>query len=608
MPVNKNITKLIILITVAALVLAGRFLFIDAPTAVLLITKFGYCAVAMTCAGFVVLLARQLPAMNGIVNLCKRHRTGLICVLLAGAYFQVQEPREFKVLFDEFVISGVARNMHFDREATYSEGAHYFDGRLIVMKSGVDKRPFLFPFVVSLAHDLTGYRPQNVFYVNACMAVVLLLLVYVFGFTCGGTRLGCLGVLLLTGLPLVAQNATGGGYELMNLVMILSLCLLGSIYYRSPGTQGLDLFILAAVLLAQVRYESILYVLVVPAAVACKWCQEKRITLTWMAAISPAMLLMPLAANRVFTSNASFYQTQPGQKFLSVHYFLDNARVAMYYLFNPSFDSTNSVLLSALGLFGAAFFLLLAGQKMKQWFLQRTGDVVLFFVFIVTCVNTFVTLCMFWGHWNDPIISRFSLPLQLLMALLTLRVSREFLKSRPLPKWALVLAGMWIVLFAAPASARHYDTNHCITGREYAWFLGYLADKDPETTLTVAASNLGPILYNMPSISIYTAKQSPWKVKACLDDGIYRNVFVLQRFVMDFKSGKYVETGPQLLGDGFKLEPIAEKRFYWDTISRISRIVDVDIAKVPRPPASKQKETDFDNDHDRIMYLLNKFP
>jgi hypothetical protein len=606
MPSKKNIIKLIILTTVVALVLALRFFTINQFTAWRLVIQYGYWTVAITFATFAILLARQLPAAGEILKLCKAHRAGLLCVLLAGAYFQAHEPREFKVLFDEFVISGVARNMHFDREPTYPARAHYFDGRLIIMYSGLDKRPFFFPFIISLAHDLTGYRPENVFYVNAGVAVTLLLLVYAFGFALGGPRLGCLGVLLLAGLPLIAQNATGGGFDLMNLAMILALYFAGRFYYRSPGAQGLNIFILTAVLLAQVRYESILYALVVPILVICKWRVEKRITLPWMAAISPVLLLTPLLVNKIFLSNPAFFQTRPGQEFLSTHYLSDNAAKAMFYLFYPSYDSTSSVLLSVAGLFGIAFFVFFSAKKIRQWYLQRSEDLVLFLTFVVTCINTVVALCVFWGDWDDPMVSRFSLPLQLLMVLLTLRVAVEFVKSRPLPKWTLVVAGMWIVLFAAPASARLYQTNHIITAREYSWLSEYLSHKDPASTLTIAGSCLGPILYNMPAISIESAKIARWQIKTCLDEGIYREIIVFQRFRMDYQLGKYTEEGPTQLGDGFKLETIAEKKFHSDMISRISRLVDVDMTNVHAPDNLVKKP--IKNEDDLVNDLVSKLP
>jgi hypothetical protein len=591
-------------------VLGARFWMITPPKATLLIVKYGYWAVALTFAGFAVLLANQLLAGGGLWKRCQAHRTGLLCVLLAGVYFQVHEPREFKVLFDEFVISGVARNMHFDREATFPTRAHYIYGRLLMMASSVDKRPFFFPFLISLVHDFTGYRAENVFYLNACMAVILLLLVYAFGFTHGGTRLGCLGVLLLAGLPLIAQNATDGGYELANLVMILTLYFLGSIYYRSSGTKGLDLFIMAAALLSQVRYESALYVFVVAAVVLCKWVQERQITLTWAAVISPVMFLMPLLVNQIQTANPGFYQTKPGQAFLSFHYFRDNASVAMYYLFDPNFDSTNSVLLSVFGLFGVAFFIFLTGKKIRQWLAQRKEEVVLFFVFFATCISTLVVLCVFWGHWDDPMVARFSLPLQLLMVILALRVAAEFLKFRPLPKWILILAGMWMGLFAVPASARLWQTDNMITAREYRWLFEYLSHKDPTTTLTISGSVLGPILHGMPTISILDAQRSRWQLKTCLSKNIYREIIVIQRFKLDYDTGKFVESGPRELGDGFKLETVAEQRFRPDMISRISRMVDVDLAKVPAPPGfeEEEKKEHFADESALVKHMVLELP
>jgi hypothetical protein len=607
MPFNRDIFKAITVIAAAALVLGARFFIIEPLTAVAWITKYGYWAVALTFIWFAVLSVKQLPAKEEVLKLGKAHRAGLLCVLLAGVFFQVHEPREFKILYDEFAISGVARNMHFDREATYPGRAHYFDGHLIVSACGVDKRPCFFPFLISLVHDLTGYRPENVFYLNAGLAVILLLLVYAFGAASGGTRLGCLGVLILTGLPLIAQNATDGGYELANLVMILLLYFSGSRYYRSPGVQGLNLFILTAVLLAQVRYESILYVLVVPALVLCKWCQEKKITLTWMAAISPALLIAPLLVNEVFSATPGYFQTNPGQPFFSLQYLLDNSIVAIYYMFYQSLGNTNSVLLSVTGLFGAAGFLFLTRKNIKQWFWQRTEDLVLFFIFIVTCVNTGLALCVFWGHWNDPMVARFSLPLQLLMVVLTLRSTARLLGARPLPKWTLYFAGIWIVLFAAPASARLNQTNRSISAREYSWLFEYLARKDPATTLTICGSSIAPILYNMPAIAIDRAGAVRWKIKTCLDEGVYREIIVLQRFQIDCKSGKYLETGQTRLGEGFKLETIAEKKFHPDMISRISRVVDVDITGMPKPPGLERRNQ-FNDDRDYDFYLMSRFP
>ncbi len=129
--------------------LAGRFFVINPPLAKLLITKYGYWAVGLRpgVRGFCRFAGKAVADdWRDLRVEAKRIASACFALFLSGIYFQVHEPREFKVLFDEFVISGIAHcNMYFDREATYPERAHYFDGRIIVMSSELlDKRPVLF--------------------------------------------------------------------------------------------------------------------------------------------------------------------------------------------------------------------------------------------------------------------------------------------------------------------------------------------------------------------------------------------------------------------------------------------------------------------------------
>lgn len=87
MPSNKNTLKVVTVMAVAVLVMVARFFIISPSTAKRLIEAYGYWAIAATFAGFAVLVAKQLPAKEGILKLVKTHRASLICILLAGVYF-----------------------------------------------------------------------------------------------------------------------------------------------------------------------------------------------------------------------------------------------------------------------------------------------------------------------------------------------------------------------------------------------------------------------------------------------------------------------------------------------------------------------------------------
>lgn len=584
-----------------------RFVFLSDSQAMWWILKLGYWLIAGTTAWFGLLLWKRLGLIDWPKMFGQNHRVGLLCVLVCALFLQVHEKRGYKVLFDEFVIAGVAHNMHFDREASFPARAHYFSGQLVTFESGVDKRPFFFAFLLSLVHDLTGYREANVFYLNAGLAAVLLLLVYFSGFSFGGARLGCLGVLLLTGLPLLAQNATGGGFELINLVMICALFLTGVDYLRSPGITGLDLFVFTAVLLAQARYESILYVLVVPAVVLCKWLRTRCVGLTWGSALAPLLLLAPLLVNKVILDDPSRFQTKPGQPAFALANLSDNLSHAIYYLFAPSFDSTNSVLLSAAGVIALVFLIALLGRGCIRVMREGGADMVLVCILVIILANTLLELCYFWGYWDDPLVARFSLPFQLMMVLAILRVTREFLKHRILPWSALAVAGAWLLFVTTPAEVHHFTSVDNVTCQEYAWFHEYLAKKSPATTLSVVGSSLAPILQNFPAISTEQAKARKWQLKACLEGEFYQEIIVLQRFEIDIKTGKLVESGPGQVGDGFVLQTLAERRLRPYIIARISRLVDVKDGLTP-PPHFDEEKPPFKDGTALFTHLVRKLP
>jgi hypothetical protein len=47
-----------------------------------------------------------------------------------------------------------------------------------VIDTFLDKRPYFFSFLIALLHDLTGYRLENVFVLNAALTLATLAAVY----------------------------------------------------------------------------------------------------------------------------------------------------------------------------------------------------------------------------------------------------------------------------------------------------------------------------------------------------------------------------------------------------------------------------------------------
>jgi hypothetical protein len=195
-----------------------------------------------------------------------------------------------------------------------------------------------------------------------------------------------------------------------------------------------------------------------------------------------------------------------------------------------------------------------------------------------------------------------------MMALAILRVVQEFWRSRPPPHTLLFAAAAWIVLITASASGRLNQSSANVSCREYAWFHDFLATKSPTDTLAVSSSSLGPILQNYPAISFGRANDNKWQLKACLNDGyFYHNIFVLQRFKIDEQTGKLVESGANMLGDGFVLQTLAEFHFRPNIISRISRMVGVK-GDPPPPPEYTAEKPPYKGDDAVVLHLMRELP
>src|ERR1019366_5861835 len=121
---------------------------------------------------------------------------------------------------------------------------------------------YLFPLLVSVLHDVTGYRVANVFELNFLLTPFVLLGGYLLAHKLGGRLAGYVAAGLLATFPLLAQNATSGGYDVLNMALGSALMLVTLAYFQSmERSRGplMNLSLALALLLAATRAESVLY-------------------------------------------------------------------------------------------------------------------------------------------------------------------------------------------------------------------------------------------------------------------------------------------------------------------------------------------------------------
>lgn len=215
-----------------------------------------------------------------------------------------------------------------------------------------------------------------------------------------------------------------------------------------------------------------------------------------------------------------------GVAFFEFANFGPNLGRAIYYLFDLSGSQTNSLLVSYAG--GVALLLLLAGARsvfMKAT--SRPGMALVFFAFLpVVIVNVAMMFFYWWGHFNDPMASRFSLPLQLFLVLSILLVLSQWRHIGRVATLAVGIAGLGIWVWTIPVNAGGYATKGYFSANEVEWQVSVVLNRFDHRTLVVSESSLPLIAHRRPAMPFALFNVAPkrfWELKT---QGHYDQILV----------------------------------------------------------------------------------
>lgn len=585
---------LFVLIVMFALHLG--FLAFTPTQAVGVVQRHGYAWMVVIHICFFWNLWRSLMDGGGrrdwMAALARNWRTGLFLLAAAGL-LHIHERHEFKIVADELVIGNVGMQMHFERSSAMVVRAYDYASNYTVFNEIVDKRPLAFPFLLATAHDLTGYRVTNVFWVNALVGLGLVTLVWLVAARLGGTKAGIAAVVLLCGVPLVGQNATGAGFELYNLFMIFLTLWLGMRYSERPERARLGAFVLSGVILAQVRYESALFVLPVGATVLWVWWREKRMDISPMILAAPLFMLpVPLQQN-VFKLTEATWQLNDVQGATSpfgLGYFYLNVGHALNFFMSFNGTQPSSWFLALVGIPAISFALLRIYREHRSMVRETPQDIVASIFILGLILHGSLMLCYFWGAWDDPVIRRLSLPSHALLLVSIAFVWGRLVKHRHAWEGLIAGAALHLVFFAIPASARHPFTQENFAAATCNWVSDHISRSIPGTALAVD-DNAGHVWFLHRKSCINPDRLSVnWEGYAHhFEQKSFSNYVVVQRIGVDQTTGvKYVSAKDDF--GGLELELVEERAFAPFYFMRLSRVVGVDREKL-RAWAEERKRT-----------------
>jgi hypothetical protein len=561
----------------ALLAMVLAFFAVPDRLALTYVSQVGFWAVLLTFVLWLYALWESLSSEVRSLTWRKVDWLSVGVVLFGGTVLIVHESFGFKIMMDEAMLLGTSMSMHLDKTVLTPFRGNDIQGAFAILEGMVDKRPLFFPFLVSLLHDLTGYRPGNVFVLNGTLVFVFLGLVCTCGRRLVGRFGGWLGVLLFAGLPLLGHNATGGGFELLNLVMILATLLLGARYVERRDRPALTAFVFSALLLGQVRYESVVFLLPAALLILWVWWNERSSLLPWPVLIAPLLMVHYPLQHRIFDLRASAWElgSKPGYtEPFSIRYIPENLSHALNFFFGRASEQPNSPILSVLGCLAIPFFALLVLKRLRALHAE-TPSVVATTIFSLGFLLHFLLLmCYFWGKFDDVIIRRLSLPVHLGMVVALLSVLPQF--SHPaVIRILTAAAAVSILAHGVPSMAAHAYSQEYLPGRETAWRREFMAAQPRPDYLVIDNDSILWVAHKVSATPTAHVAKRRDDIAFHMRNRTFSAVYVFQRFNIDPETGAMTVRPGDDPGPAFVLEPVMEERMQLLTLDRISRVKEI---------------------------------
>jgi len=222
-------------------------------------TYFFLLATVLCWAGTYLHAARDV-GRETIVAWAKENWPGLVIAFVLTVIAWLAVHPALRILSDEANLVGTSKNLFSSRTATFTvSGKYYYDSYWDV-DVAIDRRPALFPFLVSLVHVVCGYSYENVFLFNLMLLPAFVLVSYRLAKSLGGQTFAIVASLLVVAHPITLISVRSGGFDFF--ALFFTLLVLKSLldHLREPSAGRLAILWMNLCMFAEIRYESALFI------------------------------------------------------------------------------------------------------------------------------------------------------------------------------------------------------------------------------------------------------------------------------------------------------------------------------------------------------------
>lgn len=485
---------------------------------------------------------------------------------LAGIVFLAMHP-EFRILSDETNLLSESLSMYREKALFNVIEADFYYNTLHPILKMTAHRPGFFAFLASLIHTVRGFHPENVFIVNYLIAAGVISVIFVFGRRIAGTGFGLSAAVITASFPLFCITASSGGFDALNLLMVLAVYYLIYRFTCTPSPELLDMLLFAYLLAAQCRYETAGLALPVLLAFSLHIRKIKE----WRLSIHPPLALL-LFLPVIWQKLISTHVANPGDPddiaFKLLH-IPGNILNALEFFFNPFMENYPvSEIVGLLAIIGGILLIVRLTRKSPVPGVRRAVILILIghaVLFLAHCAYYFGDLRMPWTMRLGII----HVPLIAFGAAYALRKIAALFEYRYPAQPAVALFLVFLMFFGLSRAARNERAGSLTLYREFKRNREFLADYPAAGSLIIS---LRPNLYTAlerGSLSFDHVRRNLPLVRKKIADHLYSTILVIQE--IEYATGKSL-TGQEFDGIA-RLETLREYESSDKLFIRISKVI-----------------------------------
>ncbi|MBN2020240.1 MAG: glycosyltransferase family 39 protein [Sedimentisphaerales bacterium] len=466
----------------------------------------------------------------------------------------------FKTLSDETNLVSVSGSMTRNKTVLNCTMAKYYYGNLQPINQEIEKRPLVFPFLVSIIHTFTGFRYQNAFALNFIVMFLFLAGVYAAARKLLDAWSAVAAVFFVLSYPVFTIFATSAGFDVLNSVFFILILATVFHFVKSPSSPGFGFLLSSLIVFANIRYESVVFLLLIPLLLAfkIKW-QYLKDSFHLFCAIPLACL--PYLWVRLLKPGA-YYESVKDVKLFSFKALATNLSSFFSNLLDFSYTLPYAGLVTLAGILIFLYLLILTLRK--KAFVENRQRYFLVVLFISAGLSTLMYFAHFFGRYTHPSSARFFITLSLLFAFspVILRIASPRLVSGPV----LFLLAVVSFVYYHPIAVEGRLINSLTLNRHTGQYINFLKKLDDKNILIISSRPGQNVALGYGAVDFAYANKNKAALLKELDRHLYSKIVVFQEITHD--TGKpSIDT---TLDPAYRLLPVYEIQTTASAFLRIS--------------------------------------